>query len=570
MALCALFLFACQSEIDNMEQIGYLSLSVGQDLSTETKALPESYNPEQIAVQIVNGKGAVVEETDNADNWKGKTFALPVGSYTIKASSNGFDGQEAAFDAPYYAASKQVTVAHNATLNETLTCTLANVKVTVKYAPELLEAFQSVASTVSDKGNVHSLSFPKTETRSAYFPVSDLSTEITLVNKQSVTNTLKKELTGVKARDHYILNYRLAQAGNTNITVTVDPTTNTYEYTFTLGDQTQSATLSANAWSSFADLKATRLSGITADMALKFQYREKGSEAWTDATTQKTETEYSAKLTALKANTTYEYQLLADNSVIGNVAEFSTEQQVALHNGNFDTWNQNGKVWYAGTPEEASSKNSFWDSGNPGSADFEIIPTNPEESVVHTPGGKAAKLTSLKAPLVGFAAGNIFTGHFVGLDGIKGAKLDFGQPFTSRPTALHGFFQYKPGSVDVVKKTDLPIKKGDTDICSIFIALSKQGDAYHLNTAQGQLFNPNDKNIIAYGELPLSECVTSNGEWKEFTINLEYRDLESKPTHIIIVCSSSKYGDYFTGSTSSVMYLDDFELIYGDSPVVKQ
>jgi hypothetical protein len=72
--------------------------------------------------------------------------------------------------------------------------------------------------------------------------------------------------------------------------------------------------------------------------------------------------------------------------------------------------------------------------------------------------------------------------------------------------------------------------------------------------------------VVAYAELPISECVSTNGQWKEFNLQLKYRDLATKPTHIIIVCSSSKYGDYFTGSDSSVLYLDDFELVYGDNP----
>ena len=30
----------------------------------------------------------------------------------------------------------------------------------------------------------------------------------------------------------------------------------------------------------------------------------------------------------------------------------------------------------------------------------------------------------------------------------------------------------------------------------------------------------------------------------------------------MIVCSASRWGDYFTGSTQSEMWLDDFELLY--------
>ena len=65
--------------------------------------------------------------------------------------------------------------------------------------------------------------------------------------------------------------------------------------------------------------------------------------------------------------------------------------------------------------------------------------------------------------------------------------------------------------------------------------------------------------VIAYGEMPLRESVEG---WTEFTIPIEYRSTSRVPTHLVIVCSSSRYGDYFTGSTQSVMWLDDFELVY--------
>lgn len=77
-----------------------------------------------------------------------------------------------------------------------------------------------------------------------------------------------------------------------------------------------------------------------------------------------------------------------------------------------------------------------------------------------------------------------------------------------------------------------------------------------------------DENIIAYGELPLEQCVSTDGQWKEFNIPLKYKTLMEQPTHIIVVCSSSKYGDYFTGGIGSTMYLDDFSLIYDGTPTL--
>lgn len=77
----------------------------------------------------------------------------------------------------------------------------------------------------------------------------------------------------------------------------------------------------------------------------------------------------------------------------------------------------------------------------------------------------------------------------------------------------------------------------------------------------------NDNNIIAYGELP-SGVATSNNGFTEFNIPLKYKSLTDKPTHIILVCSASKYGDYMTGGEGSTMYLDDFELIYDGEPTI--
>ena len=72
-------------------------------------------------------------------------------------------------------------------------------------------------------------------------------------------------------------------------------------------------------------------------------------------------------------------------------------------------------------------------------------------------------------------------------------------------------------------------------------------------------FDPEGKDVIAYGEVVFT---TSVDEWREFTVKLDYTATDVVPTHLIIVCSASRYGDYFTGSSDSVMWVDDFELVY--------
>lgn len=573
-------LFSCQSDEKELSNVGYLTLSVGQDISTDTKAPVYGYTGKQIGVQIVNSKNVVVKETDNWEDWKTTPIELQVGTYTIKASSVGFDGSEAAWEAPYYAASQEVTIAKNKTASVKMTCTLANVKVTVHYEKDLLDAFQSVAATVNDKP------FPSTETRSCYFPVGKLTAEVTLISKSGKTYSKEnnKELSvdrDAKARDHYIFNYKLAESGNGNVTVKVDPTTNKYEYTFTIGKLEKDCSLSANAWSNFAYFTAADISGTTADMALKFQYRKKGEEAWTDVTANPDSKNYiTDKITGLTPATTYEYQLVGTanetTSIIGRVATFTTETAIALINGNFDDWYTNDEVQYPASKEYVQNYgSSFWDTSNPGTKIVSINATQGVTSPVHTASDKA-KSAQLKSELVDlvvftkFAAASLYTGTFNDLVGTKGAKIDFGQPFKSRPTALHGFYQYAPKNIDNVgdKQPANTVKKGDMDICSIYIALSKKKYTVD-NTNPSTFINfESDENIIAYGELPAADCVNTNGEWKEFTINLKYKNITDKPLYLIIVCSSSKYGDYFTGGKGSCLHLDDFELLYGDTPTM--
>lgn len=565
-------LFSCQSDEQELSNVGYLTLSVGQDISTDTKAPVDGYTGKQIGVQIVNSKNVVVKETDNWEDWKTTPIELQVGTYTIKASSVGFDGSEAAWEAPYYAASQEVTIAKNKTASVKMTCTLANVKVTVHYEKDLLDAFQSVAATVNR------MSFPSTETKSCYFPVGKLTAEVTLISKSGTTYSKEnnKELSvdrDAKARDHYIFNYKLAESGNGNVTVKVDPTTNKYEYTFTIGKLEKDCSLSANAWSNFAYFTAADISGTTADMALKFQYRKKGEEAWTDVAAKPDGKNYiTDKITGLTPATTYEYQLVGTTnettSIIGRLATFTTETNIVLQNGGFEDWYQNGDIWYAASKDVFNAGNYLWDSSNPGGGAFGVNPTTGDASVKRT-GSYSAKLESQYA-VVKFAAASLYYGRFNGLIGMSGAKIDFGQPFKSRPTALHGFYQYAPMKIDKVgkKQPANTVKEGDMDICSIYIALSKKKYTVD-NTNPSTFINfESDENIIAYGELPAADCVNTNGEWKEFTINLKYKNITDKPLYLIIVCSSSKYGDYFTGGVGSCLHLDDFELLYGDTPTM--
>lgn len=609
---------SCQNEATEQEAVGYLMLQVGTDKTTLTKT-EDTYNPKQIAVKIINSAGKTIKETDDCTTWT-EAIELPVGTYTIEASSAGFDGKTAGWDKPYYAAKETVDIKMNTNTSKEIVCKLANVLVTVEFSDDFRAAFQSAVVGVSDKSDSdNKVTFEMrqaSENGKAYFPVTDLIASLTVSNYKNEMHSKKDTITGIKAQENVILRYRIASSGSSNIGVTVDDATKTYTYTIGVPvTATSTLVASANAWSSFAYLTAEvpSFADIFDQSKLEFQYKTADAAEWTKVTNSITVEEkdkkFSTKLTGLTPATAYQYRLYyndgSEEGITSETVNFSTETQTPLPNGNFNDWwrkeENNRSPWYPISGNDAISFDtnnylfSFWDSGNGGTVTLSKNPTSPESSEVNTAGGKSAKLASQFVgfgTLGKFAAGNVFTGHFCSANmQTYQAKINFGQPFTSRPTQLKGWFKYNRGTnIDYSTgnyKTLLEQTGGD--LCSVYIALTDNagftydgkefayqidGDLSGDNPTEFKYkstidFSENNPHIIAYGTITDEEA-KGTGAWQEFTIDLKYRDLSRTPKFIIIVASASKYGDFFTGSKSSVMYVDDFELIYGDTPVMSE
>ena len=582
--LSTLSITSCQQD-DLNDNIGYLRIEVGTNAYVDTR-IAADYNPKQIALQILDSKGGIVESTDDWETLSGQQIRLAAGTYTVKASSNGFDGSESGFDIPYYAGSQQITVQTGKEVTANITCTLANVKVTVNYDQSFIDAFQSATATVkSAMEGVNELSFRMgDELKPAYFPVADLTATISVTNHSGQQFSQDTPITNVKARKHYILNFKVAETGDIGgVSVSVDGTETVYTFTFNVSTEasTKLGAEPANAWSNFAYLEGSILSSSEEldPASMHFEYKKADAEEWQtiSANYNSGNQKFTATLTGLTPATQYTYRLAYEKSgeaYASDPVTFTTEEATTLPNGNMDDWYKSGKTWYPVSESDYSTSGSFWDSSNPGTttgagALVNVNPTQGNSSIVHTSGGKSAELKSQYASAFGigkFAAASLYSGKFNSLVGTNGAKIDFGQKFASRPTGLHGWFRYTSGKIDY-RGDNTPAglgEKGTDDLCSIYMALAKAPHQLN-NTDTSTFFDfENDDNIIAYGELPDAEAVSTNNEWKEFNVELKYKDITPQTAYyLIIVCSSSKYGDYFTGSTGSIMYIDDLELLYG-------
>lgn len=585
MACCLLTLVAaCQSEEEfTGSDTGYLRLQLGINTYAETRA----YDPEQIGVQILSEDGSVVKETSDWQEWAGQQIALPAGNYTLKASSAGFDGKSG-FDKPYYAGSADITVEKGKEVNQKITCTLANVKVTVNFDATIKKYFKQATVTVDDNSEDASID-PVTfvmgehDGKSAYFPVTDLQAKLDVTNQDDESYSQTQEFSGVKARDHYILNYAVG-AGDGGIDITVDPSYKIYEYTIPIPREpsTQLATPTANAWAKLAYVSSNVITSeeelLPEQMA--FQYRVKDSDVWSKVSAvQEDETNYKATLTGLQPATTYECRMVyGEEKFTGTIKEFTTEEATELYNGSFDNWSQKDNTIYPDIEANAGNTTSFWNTSNPGTSQGlgaiggAVNPTTSVDSPVVN--GKAARLQSTSKLSV-FAAASLYTGNFAGLKGMS-ANMEFGKPFTGRPIALHGYYQYTPAVINHVDRfpAGVQITEDETmDECAIYIALAKKSFSFNNNDESSYIDYANDEDIIAYGELPSGGATSDTGEnngYTEFTIPLVYRSLTDTPTHIIVVCSASKYGDYMTGGEGSTLLVDEFSLVYDGEPTVKE
>lgn len=587
--LCAtLFVASCSSDIEGVEeQAGFLKLELNTLVSTNTRAVtnkPNGYDARKLEVTITSEDGSVkktstwtAEDGFAEAEFQGNIMLAP-GKYTIEAHSAGWDGSGSGFDAPFYAGTQEVTVKKGTLSRAKLTCTQDNVKVTVNWDESFVNNFAEASTVVSSavSEDVAALTFIMgSTTKSAYFPVGDLKLLLSVTNKSNHSYAMKSTFTDVHARDHFVVTYKVADAGKENsVEVIVDESTQTYTFTINVNREPGVSldVHKADAWATFANLAVD----ITADNydaeALTLQWKKVSDAEWTtveNSALTKNGDNYSCKLTNLDAATAYIYRAVyndGENQATSAEMNFTTEATTALYNGGFENWYSEGRIDYCGNAADGK----YWNSSNGGAATYIGSVTTQDTDFKHG-GNSSAKLATNWA-VIKLAAASLFTGDFVGLIGTKGAKLDWGVPFTSRPTALKGYYSYSPGSLNRGTQPSGAPAKGENDECQIFCALVTE--LFHVANAETAGYEmtteidwENDPRVVAYGQM--TQNTSSNGAWKELNIPLVYRSLTTKPTHLIIVCSASKYGDYFYGSDSSVLHLDDFELEYGSDPATK-
>ncbi len=291
---------------------------------------------------------------------------------------------------------------------------------------------------------------------------------------------------------------------------------------------------------------------------LSFQYRVKGNSEWTliDESliniTSLENKQYSTRIVDLTPLTTYEFRSYSSSVVYENrIKEFTTEDAPEIPNLDFEQSYWSGKYWYP----NASDGNSYWATGNEGLVASPVSQNSNTHDTDDAVSGKAVVMESVKINLgispVKFAAGNLFTGGYKTNMSNPKASAKMGRPYTGRPLQLKGYYKYFPADINNDKNGVAGSGYGKPDYCHIYISLEDWGDPNATS-------RPSNPRVIGYGEFKTNQTVDT---YSQFTIDIDYAE-DRKPTHVVLLATSSHLGEDFAGGNGSKLYIDEFELVW--------
>ncbi|WP_347144942.1 DUF4493 domain-containing protein [Parabacteroides distasonis] len=194
-----MFLFyfsSCDNEEGYLKGHGTVYLQLQADTtfaaSGKTKAtdgFDEFKNVSNYSVEISQGEKVVTSYEKYSD--MPTSIDLESGTYQLKA----FLGEllPAKFEAPYFAGTTKFQVEANKKTSASVTCALANTKVSVSYSEDFKEAYPDYSLSMTTAHTSEALVFKKGETRSAYFQADSTGQKLNM--SMSLTSLENKKTT---------------------------------------------------------------------------------------------------------------------------------------------------------------------------------------------------------------------------------------------------------------------------------------------------------------------------------------------------------------------------------------
>lgn len=573
-----------------------LSVSVGEPATRAAMSQEELLSSAVVKIYKADFSGKVREYKYSE---MPQALYLPADDYRVDVTAGLITGQTpqaASWEQKSYSGSKEFKIVAGQTSATEVVAKVCNVVSNVNFdasVPEKFQAGYSCTVSVGDGGENLVYTAEKSGA-DGFFIASGFEPAL----KWDFSGTLAAggsqfsksgEVKSVEAGKRYKLTLKFTEKnGVLDLELLVDESTNNiyddiiFEAASTGVSSTSRHEIWAGHFTAHADVDETQYDRDK----VYFDVRAKGTQDWTRVNAVRdSEGSFSARVSGLTPETEYEYRL-AVTALDGGAEEtmdasstITTDKAVPLPNGGFETTSNDEsskyKSFYDPSSADETLKSKWWDNGNAGSTTVgsSYVISYPDASDKKE-GNQSVCLQS-RTVIVKFAAGNLFSGHFGETIGTDGGTVCFGRPFTARPTALRFWMKYSGGKINH-DTSNVPDdgKKGKYDKAMIRIALGTWdykkygGDADSpvlVNTTDVSTFVDfsTDASTIALGEKIVSSDDSNPAkDWIQVTLPIEYRDETKFPTHIIISCAASMYGDYFSGCDDSKLWLDGMEFVY--------
>ena len=603
LVLCAV---SCTKQEVSQEQ-GMGMLSMDMSVAAQTRALSEDelYNTAKVNIYKADYSGLVRSYDYSAIP---SPLYLAADKYRVDVIAGEAVATApaiASWDSKSYKGSQAFEIVANQVTSVQVVANISNAVTKVAFDPTIAENFNAgytVAMTLSDEAATSLVYDASKSGAEGYYIVSGLFepsltwTFTGTLAKDGSTFTKTGVIENVEAGKLYSMNLKYTiKDGDLVLSLSVDRTTQIVDDTIIF--EPVSTGLSASSiyeiWATRATLHADVDAAESEGKAVQFAYSTDGGSTWSYADgVNDSEGTWKAELKGLAPATTYTYALMVGGEQIGEPMTFQTEAAPNLPNASFEYVSKvSGQDYYKFYDPNCGvyeGSYMFWGSGNGegtegvnGSANMGIVITTIDTSDKIDGNQSVVAQTSSMVGML--AAGNLFTGQFAGLVGTSGGKVNFGRPWTSRPSAMRIWCKYETGLINILNNENLGVSKSDYDRAQIKVAIGtwdykKYGGTkdspVHINTTDESTFVDyyTDPSTIANGDVVIYNdgYTINNGEkvaatttgWIEYVIPIEYRNLNTYPTHIVVSCAASQYGDYFTGYDKTKLWVDAVELIY--------
>lgn len=232
-----MFLFyfsSCDNEEGYLKGHGTVYLQLQADTtfaaSGKTKAtdgFDEFKNVSNYSVEISQGEKVVTSYEKYSD--MPTSIDLESGTYQLKA----FLGEllPAKFEAPYFAGTTKFQVEANKKTSASVTCALANTKVSVSYSEDFKEAYPDYSLSMTTAHTSEALVFKKGETRSAYFQADStgqkLNMSMSLTSLENKKTTFTPSAITIKPREDVKLLFKTdgEAVSGVKLEITIDGST---------------------------------------------------------------------------------------------------------------------------------------------------------------------------------------------------------------------------------------------------------------------------------------------------------------------------------------------------------